>query len=189
MEIGLRNQDLKYKASHNVLMVLTHWSDQAASSHGMITQIVQRVGKNAPYAGLRPKPAEQKQITHNNRVSPENRNSSRKVFADSQHLSSRAWKGRLTNKLSLCFHSDLWMACASACDNKMPGQTRLAHKKPALCRTPVNTAIIQLKLICIIKLCYCLAYCKSLLLPTGFQLWDKTVDYFRNNIPPANPCD
>lgn len=49
------------------------------------------------------------------------------------------------------------MACASACDNQMPEKTRLAHKKPALCRKPVITAIIQLDLICIIKLCYWLA--------------------------------
>lgn len=99
------------------------------------------------------------------------RNSSLKVFVDSQHLSSQAWKGRLTNKLSLCFHSDLWMACASACDSQMPGKTRLAHKKPALCRKPVITAIIQLDLICIIKLCYCLALgdCKSHRLYDGGQ--------------------
>lgn len=161
------------------------WSDQPASSHGMTTKAVHRFGKNAPIAWPRLKPTEQKHITPNNTVCPEKQiNISLKVFVDSQHLSSRAWKGRLTNKLSLCFHSDIWMACASACDNRMHGQTRLSHKKPALYRKPVITAIIQLHLICIIQLCDCQAYCKSLLLPTGFPLWHETKANFRKQCPP-----
>lgn len=49
------------------------------------------------------------------------------------------------------------MASASACDNRMPGKTRHAHEKLQLCSKPAIMAIIQLDLICIIKLCYCLA--------------------------------
>lgn len=49
------------------------------------------------------------------------------------------------------------MASASACDNRMAGKTRHAHKKLQLCSKPAIMAIIQLDLICIIKLCYCLA--------------------------------
>lgn len=78
-------------------------------------------------------------------------------------------KGSLTNRLSLCFHSDLCVACARAFDSQMPGKTRLARKMPELCRKPVITAIIQLDLICIIKLCYCLAV-GGIASPCSYQL-------------------
>lgn len=37
------------------------------------------------------------------------------------------------------------------------GRQRLSQEKPALCQKPVITAIIQLQLICIIKVCCCVA--------------------------------
>lgn len=142
-------------------MVLTHSEATHLTAHMERKQkTVHRFGMNAPYAGLscRLWPAEQKHTTPNNGVSHLNRATAvwKFFFVDSQHLSRQTWTGHLTNKLSLCFHSDLWMGCASACDNQMPRKTRLVHEKPVLCRKPVITAIIQLDLICIIKLCYCL---------------------------------
>ena len=140
------------------------WSEQACQLAWIDNKTCSQVWKECTLSWIESLTVASGGETHlNGRVSHENRETAVKVFVDSQHLSSQAWKGRLTNKLSLCFHSDLWMACASACDSQMPGKTRLAHKKPALCRKPVITAIIQLDLICIIKLCYCLALedCKS----------------------------
>lgn len=172
VEIKLRNLDSKYKASHHVQMVLAHSGATNLPAH-MNWQ--QKLFTGLERMHLMPDWVEDcsKQSRNATHLMTESlmSNSSLKVFVDSQHLSSQAWKGRLTNKLSLCFHSDLWMACASACDNQMPGKTRLTHKKPALCRKPVITAIIQLDLICIIKLCYCLAL-EATASPCSYQLDD-----------------
>lgn len=96
-EVMLRNLDSKYKASHHVQMLLTRLgAEKPASLHGMTTVSVHWFG----LCGLQP--AEEKHIAPNNSIANQSQATIvRKFFVDSQHLSSQAWKGCLTNKLSL----------------------------------------------------------------------------------------
>ena len=175
--IKLRKRSSKYKASHHVQMVLvcsgtTHlpalmqWKQKVFSvlerGHLMLDWVVEST-------------QQRKGTTH--LITETRKNSSLKVFVDLQHLSSQVWKGRLTNKWSICFHSDLWMACASACDSQMPGKTRLAHKKASAlqkacyyCNHSIGLDLHNWTLL----LPGSGSLCKSMPLPAGLPPWQRT---------------
>lgn len=142
-----------------------------ASLHGLTTESVLRFWRECTYDGLcEQQPAEETHSTANKCLTWKQSNSSQ-VFCTlsaSWQPSMKGTSDKQTN-LSVSIVMYEWSVLFPETSRCLGRQG--SPIKKTLCPKPVITAIIQLDLICIIKVCYCLAV-EATLRPCSYQMDD-----------------